>query len=158
MPWVKVSLKCLKPKETDFEPKTLGDHLLRRRLALGLSQRQAATRAGVSPNTVLNWEKDHTKPPIESMPSILQFLGYDPFPKSQSLPERLLAKRRQMGWSIKEAALRLGIDSSTWQAWEQGQTILFQKHRTLVAQLLDLPKAELNQEMTTRWIHAHRRK
>lgn len=51
---VPITLKALKPKETDFEPQTLGEHVRRRRLELGLTQRQAAERLGVSPWTVLN--------------------------------------------------------------------------------------------------------
>ena len=57
------------------------------------------------------------------MPAILQFLGYDPYPKPKTLPERMLAKRRAMGWSIKEAARQLGVDEGTWGAWERGTTI-----------------------------------
>jgi len=42
------------------------------------------------------------------MPAIIRFLGQEhSFQKPKSLAERLLAKRRAMGWSIKEAA-RLG--------------------------------------------------
>jgi transcriptional regulator with XRE-family HTH domain len=37
-------------------------------------------------------------------------LGYDPFPEPGSVSERLLAKRRAMGWSIREAAAELGVD------------------------------------------------
>jgi len=80
---VPVTLKCLKPKDTDFEPKTLGEHVRRRRLELRLSQRQAAHRLRVNPWTVLNWEKGHTEPPIEAVPAIVRFLGYDPFPGSE---------------------------------------------------------------------------
>ena len=92
-----ITLKALKPKETDFEPQTLGEHVRKRRLDLRLTQKQAAERLGVSPWTVLNWEKGRTEPPIESMPAIIRFLGYDPFPKPMNIPERLLAKRRAMG-------------------------------------------------------------
>jgi len=88
--------------------------------------------------TVLNWEKGHTEPPIKSMPAIFRFLGYDPFPEPKTLPERLLAKRREMGWSIKEAAMELGVDEGTWGDWERGKTILFTKHRELVAKHLKL--------------------
>ena len=79
-------------------------HVGKRRLELQLTQNQAAERLAVKPWTVLNWEKDHTEPPIESMPAIIRFLDYDPFPEPTTIPERLLAKRRAMGWSIKEAA------------------------------------------------------
>lgn len=75
-----IRLKALKPKETDFEPPTLGEHVRKRRLELRLTQKQVAHRLGVNPWTVLNWEKSHTEPPIQSMGVILRFLGYDPFP------------------------------------------------------------------------------
>ena len=42
LPWVPVTLKGLIPKKTDFEPKTLGEHVRKRRLDLGLNQKQAA--------------------------------------------------------------------------------------------------------------------
>ena len=148
-------LKALKPKETDFEPKTLGQHIRKYRLALKLTQRQAAARLGINPWTILNWEKGKTKPPIESIPVILNFLGYDPFPEPKTIPERMLAKRRAMGWSIKEAARQLGVDEGTWGAWERGETILFRKHRALVARFLGLPAEEIHREMGEQWNRSH---
>jgi transcriptional regulator with XRE-family HTH domain len=120
---VPITLKALKPKETDFEPQTLGEHVRKRRLELRLTQKLTAGLLGVSPWTVLNWEKSHTEPPIESMPAIIRFLDYDPFPEPKTIPERLLAKRRAMGWSIKEAARTLGVDQGIWGAWERGVTV-----------------------------------
>ena len=79
-----------------------------------MTQTHAAERLGVNPWTVLNWEKHHTGPPIESMPAIIRFLGYDPFPEPKNITEGLLAKRRVMGWSIREAARQLGVDEGTW--------------------------------------------
>jgi DNA-binding XRE family transcriptional regulator len=102
--FVPATLKALKPKETDFEPPTLGEHIRKRRLELRLTQKQAAGRAGVNPWTVLNWEKGHTEPRIVSMPDIIRFSGYDFFPAPKNIPDRLFANRRSMGWSIKEAA------------------------------------------------------
>jgi hypothetical protein len=55
---VRITLKALKPKETDFEPRTLGQHLRKRRLVLKLTQKQVGTALGMSPFTVLNLEKD----------------------------------------------------------------------------------------------------
>ena len=155
LPWVPVTLKGLIPKKTDFEPKTLGEHVRRRRLELGLNQNQTAFQLGTKPWTVLNWEKGHTEPPIGSMPAILQFLGYAPFPEPQSLPERLFAKRRTMGWSIGEAARHLGVDEGTWGAWECGETILYRRHRERVAQLLGLPVEEIHREMESQWNRSH---
>lgn len=150
-----ITLKCLKPKETDFEPKTLGEHVRNRRLELKLSQRQMAERLAVNPCTVLNWEKGHTEPPIEAVPAIVRFLGYNPFPEPRSLPERLLAKRRAMGWSIRQAAQKLGVDPGTWRDWERGRTVLYHEHRVLVARLVGLAVDEVIQQMGTRWGQAH---
>lgn len=150
-----LTLKALKPKETDFEPQTLGEHVRKRRLELELTQKRVAERLRVSPWTVLNWEKDHTEPPIESMPAIIRFLGYDPFPEPKTIPERLLAKRRAMGWSIKEAARQLGVDEGTWGNWEQGGVILCRNHRFLVARLVGVPEDEVDQGMGERWNRLH---
>ena len=136
MPCLPITLKALKPKKTDFEPRTLGEHVRKRRLALKLSQKQAADLLGVTPWTVLNWEKSNTKPPIESIPAILRFLGYDPFAEPKSISARLLAKRRAMGWSIKEAARHLGVDEGTWGKWERGATIPKRQHVLLLEAFL----------------------
>jgi len=89
------------------------------------------------------------------MPTIVGFLGYEPFPQPEILPQRLLAKRREMGWSIKESAKAVGADPSTWGRCERGQTVLYCKHRARVAQLLDLSVDILDQEMASRWNRSH---
>jgi len=101
-----------------------------------VTQKQAAERLGVNPWTVLNWEKDHTEPPIESMPAIIRFLGYDPSPEPKSLAGRLLAKRRAMGWSIREAARQLGVDEGTWGGWERGPIAPSRRYLPRIEKLL----------------------
>jgi transcriptional regulator with XRE-family HTH domain len=110
----------LRTKPFADPPKTLGEHIKRCRLTRRLTQKQAAKLLGVSAYTVLNWEKNRTTHPTSSIPAILRFLGYDPFPAPRSLSERLLAVRRKMGWSIREAARQTGVDEGTWGAWESG--------------------------------------
>ena len=122
-----------------------------------LTQKEAAGKLRVNPWTILNWEKGHTKPPIASLPAIVRFLGYDPFPPPKTLAQHLLAKRREMGWSIKEAAKAIGVDPTTWGNWERGKTILYRQHRTFVAQLLGISIDALDQEMTARWNQLHER-
>ena len=73
--------------------------------------------------------------------------GYDLFPAPTTLPQHLLAKRRGMGWSIKEAASVVGVNPTTWGNWERGQMILYRQHRTRVARLLDLSTDAIDQEM-----------
>jgi transcriptional regulator with XRE-family HTH domain len=89
------------------------------------------------------------------MPALLQFLGYDPLPEPKTLPERLIAKRRAVGWSIREVAQKLGVDPGTWRDWERGGVILYRDHRILVARLLGLPEREVDQDMGWRWNRSH---
>lgn len=104
------SLKCRIPKEPGLPPQTIGEHVKRRRLKYKLSQVEAARALEVNASTILNWEKGRTDPPIEAMPTLIEFLGYDPFPRPKNLPQRMLAKRRTMGWSIKDAAKEFEVD------------------------------------------------
>lgn len=155
-PFARVSLKSLIPQPYDFEPKTLGEHIRKIRLKMGLFQREVADQLGVNPWTILNWEKGRAEPPIVSIPTIVQFLGYDPFPEPKTLHQHLIAKRREKGWTIKKAAETVGVDPSTWGNWERGQTVLYRKHRMLIARLLKLSADAIDQEMTARWNGLHK--
>ncbi len=66
------------------ELNTIGDHLLRRRLALKLLQRQVAEQIGVDKTSITNWESNRTKPGLVYMPAIIRFLGYNPLPPATS--------------------------------------------------------------------------
>jgi transcriptional regulator with XRE-family HTH domain len=147
--FVPIQLKSLKIKQTDFEPRTLGRHVRRRRLVLKLTQKEVAKQLGIVSWTILNWEKGHTEPPIASIRGIIGFLGYDPFPKPETLSQHLLANRRTSGWSIKEAARALNVDPASWGHWERGEAILYRLHRALVTQLLDLSADVFDQELDT---------
>jgi transcriptional regulator with XRE-family HTH domain len=89
------------------------------------------------------------------MPAIFQFLGFDPFPELRSLPERLLAKRRERGWSIEEAAKFANVDPGTWAGWEHGRTVLYRRHRARIAKMLGLSFDALDKEMAARWVRLH---
>ena len=52
-----------------------------------------------------------------------------PFPKPRSLPKRLLAKWRAMGWSQIDAAKVLGVDRSVRAKWERGSRVAPQVRR-----------------------------
>lgn len=125
-------------------------------MELGLTQAKAASRLGVNPWTVLNWETGRHEPPIRSMPAILRYLGYDPFSAPTTVAQRLLQMRRARGWSTGEAARQLGVDRTTWQDWERGELILYHTHRAKVAELLGLDQQALTDEMRARWNGKHR--
>jgi DNA-binding XRE family transcriptional regulator len=50
-----------------------------------LFQREVAQQLGVTPWTIMNWEKGRTEPPIVAISTIVRFLGYDPFPQPKQL-------------------------------------------------------------------------
>lgn len=91
---------------------------------------------GVRGEAILKWEKGRYEPPISLMPAVIQFLGYDPYPKPAGYPERLLAKRREAGWTIGQAAERLDVNAQTWGLWERGLTVPRGRLRDKVEALL----------------------
>lgn len=54
LPFTPVTLKALRPLPYAREPKTLGEHLRKRRLELGLLQKEVAKRLNVDESTVGN--------------------------------------------------------------------------------------------------------
>jgi transcriptional regulator with XRE-family HTH domain len=140
LPYVRIRRKSLIRKEWGFEPKTLGDHIRRRRLVLAITQEEAAKRLGVNAWTVHSWETGQRKPEIRFIPALVSFLGYDPEPVDHgTLAGRLVAKRRQLGLSQLEAARFLQIDPGTWAGWELGARIAREAHRRAVEGFLESP-------------------
>lgn len=149
-------LKSLIPKPYDFEPKTLGEHLRKRRLILGLTQTEVAKLFNTSLETILNWEKGYKKPKIFQIPILIDFLGYDPINSTPtSIAELLKSKRQKLGWTQKMAAKKLGVDPSTWSSWECGGTIMSHKHRRLVASFLDMDEKIVDEIMRKQWNEKH---
>ena len=115
-------LKAKKPRPEAYPDDliTIGDHVRKRRLDLGLLQKDVADRIGVNPLTIKNWEVGHTEPEIPYGPAIIDFLGYAPIIPATSLPQRLRDYRWVHGCSQERAANHLGVDESTWRNWEAG--------------------------------------
>jgi site-specific DNA recombinase len=103
------------------ELKSIGDHLLRRRLVLKLLQRQVAEQIGVDKTSIANWEGNRSKPGLAYMPAIIRFLGYNPLPPADSWADRLVHGRTVFGLSQGEAAARIGVDQGTLARWERGE-------------------------------------
>ena len=62
-------------------PKTIGEHLRKRRLDLKLLQKDVARTIGCTALTLVNWEKGHTKPSVNHMAGVVGFLGFNPLPQ-----------------------------------------------------------------------------
>lgn len=99
---------------------TIGDHLRKRRLDLGLLQRDLADRLGVTESTVTNWELNRTEPELRFLPGIFSLLGFDPRPVGATLAEQLVTFRTAQGLSQEGAARILGVDPGTLSRWERG--------------------------------------
>jgi DNA-binding transcriptional regulator YiaG len=123
LPFCHALLKASKPQPSHY-PKlvnTLGDHIRSHRLDLGFFQSNIADQIRVDTTTIHNWEGNKSVPAIRYIPAILQFLGYNPFPPAQTLPERLATVRKILGLSQRKMAELLGVDPGTLQGWEAGQ-------------------------------------
>ena len=116
-------LKAPKPQSSQY-PKslnTLGDHIRKKRLDLGLLQREVALQIGVAGATIYNWEGNETAPPVRHIPRIIQFLGFNPLQTPRTVAERLLRARKALGLTQKAMARQLGIDPTTLARWERGE-------------------------------------
>uniref|UniRef100_UPI0025E41CE7 helix-turn-helix domain-containing protein n=1 Tax=Phenylobacterium sp. TaxID=1871053 RepID=UPI0025E41CE7 len=99
----------------------MGAHLRRKRRELGLQQSEAAQLLGVAPKTLMWWERDERPPVVSAYPAIIGYLGYEPWPLSDTLAQALLAERRRRGIEIRKAAALVGVDQGTWRRWERGE-------------------------------------
>ena len=102
-------------------PRTLGEHLKKRRMELGLWQRDLRVRFKLEKETYANWEKDRCYPAMKHWPGIIEFLGRAPHPEPSTLGERLMAYRRHHGFSRIALATALAVDEGTLWRWEINQ-------------------------------------
>ncbi len=125
MPFCHILLTARKPPPPSYprELRSLGDHLGKRRLDLGMFQKEVAGRLQVDEATICNWETNRTSPQLRFIPRIIAFFGYCPYcPQSEQLGKRIISHRSTLGPSQLDLALRLGIDPSTLGRWERGQS------------------------------------
>jgi transcriptional regulator with XRE-family HTH domain len=134
LPCCRWALKAQRPLPSAYpkEIKTLGDHIRKRRLDLGLFQKDVARQIGVTEESVYNWETNRTEPEVRLIPRIIEFLGYTPYDATWSFGQRLRAIRTALGLSQEHMAKRAGLDEGTVAKWETG------KHRPTKTKLLAL--------------------
>ena len=137
--------RCLGPHEKLVKgypavPGSLGEHLRKRRLDLGLTQEQAGARFGISFTAYNGWEGDRGSPGIGKWPKIFDFLGYDPSPPPcNTFAEAVSALRRRLGLDKHQFAKRVGVDVKSVRNWESGKRVPFRRLRErLVALAPDL--------------------
>ncbi|MFN0316761.1 MAG: helix-turn-helix domain-containing protein [Burkholderiales bacterium] len=100
----------------------MGDHLRKRRLELGLLQRELAEQLGINVQSLRNWEQHRSNPKVYLIPRIVDFLGYAPLETPRTFAETLRTYRRGAGLSQERLAKLARIDESTIAKWERGDT------------------------------------
>ena len=86
LPWIhcnfftkpKINLTVQRPKTLPdgypTRPKTLGERIKKKRMDMGLFQKDIARIIGISTDTITNWEKGRTEPNNDNMLQIQRFL------------------------------------------------------------------------------------
>lgn len=129
MPFCQVRIRARYTGKSDYwkaisnypeSPRFLGEHVRKRRLDLGLGQREAAIQIGVHVETLKLWEGGKLKPAIAIMPKVIEFLGAIPLPKPTTFAERLVYYRTCHGLRQEDLAARVRINPSTLGRWEAG--------------------------------------
>jgi transcriptional regulator with XRE-family HTH domain len=115
-------LKSLKPKPKGYpnEIITLGDHLRKKRLDLGLTQEEIAPKIKASKASIASWEMNRYEPEVPYIPRIVSFLEYFPYLPTCSFAAWLRQCRECNGYSQERLASMMGSDESTVAAWERG--------------------------------------
>lgn len=141
------TLKASKRAEMPLKLVHIGNHIRYARYLRKLTPGEAGKQIGVGIRTLLDWEKGVRTPEGKSLPAVLGFLGYDPYPPPQTtLGERLFALRRAWGWSHEEAANAFGVAAKTWWTWEVGEHSPLPLHRKLLETFVESSYAEATKD------------
>ena len=137
---MRVPLHCPGPHDKQVKgypetPRSLGEHLRKRRLDLGQTQVQAAARFGISVTAYNGWEAGRIAPEIAKWPEVVRFLGYDPSPAPTTFGEAVVALRRSLGLDRPKLAARLGVDVKSALNWESGRTLPVSRLRHRLSRL-----------------------
>jgi transcriptional regulator with XRE-family HTH domain len=108
------------PKGYILSPETLGEHIRKRRLDLGLLQIEVAKMIGVTESTMWNWEHG-TEPELRHMPKIIEFLGYVPFECPEDTIGQLRYFKRVNGLSYERLGALMGRDPEQLTDWLSGR-------------------------------------
>jgi transcriptional regulator with XRE-family HTH domain len=94
----------------------------KKRIELGLLQREVADLLGADPQSVNAWERNYRQPVLHRLPAITAFFGYELEAPPADAPHnlRIASKRRRLGLSQRALAERLGLDEGTVRKWERG--------------------------------------
>jgi DNA-binding XRE family transcriptional regulator len=141
LPFCHLELKAERPKSALYPEDliTYGDHIRARRLDASMTQKQAAGEIGVDETSVFNWESNRVQPAVRLFPGIIRFLGYCLYIPAPPTSEWLKLIHQSMGFSQEIMAKKIGVDESTWRAWEAGRRKPSDKNRAFIVEFLNSP-------------------
>ena len=108
------------PKQATEPSLDLGELLRSRRKELNLTIDAAARLIGANSWTLLRWEHNRHAPACRFFPSIIGFLGRDPWPEPKTIAKQLRAERLRRGLSCLQVAALIQVDRGSVNAWEAG--------------------------------------
>lgn len=131
-----------KPKGDKYPKQllTIGDHIRKRRMDLGLFQRDVSKIIGTkSIDALRNWELGKGEPQIHHMPEVIKFLGYIPIQFClDTLGDKIKTYRILKGLGHKAMGEQLKVNGSTIGSWEQNE---FLPHKEKLLELNELLEA-----------------
>ena len=118
--------------------KTIGDHIRKHRLDLGLKQKEVSRIIGVTRAMISAWEKNPVEPAVKHIPKIIEFLGYVPYERGETLGQRITIYRKTLGLSHYQFAKKLGVAPCTIMNWEHDKVRNIEKKiRPYLAGIVD---------------------
>jgi transcriptional regulator with XRE-family HTH domain len=117
-------------------PITVGEHIRKKRMDLGLLQREVAEIIGVTESSIWNWEHG-TEPELQYNPRIIKFLGYIPFDCPNDTVGRLAWYKRTNGLTLIELGQQMQRHPDQLQEWLSGTRFPFRKSRDRIERFLE---------------------
>jgi DNA-binding XRE family transcriptional regulator len=133
---IAIPLKIQPFPEFSGEPVTLGDHLRRRRLELGLYQKDIAEQIGVTASTIWNWEHGWSID-WRYLPRVINFLGFNPIPCPENPLEQLAWYKQVNGFTFEELGTEMDRDPEQLADWLSGRHTPCRRNREEIEQFLE---------------------
>lgn len=123
-PILKITLNAAKPLPDGYpkELRTIGDHLRKKRLDLGLYQEEVAQILGITTSNLICWElNQHGIRCFKYWPKIIAFLGYVPFEIETKTWRGKIKMYRKINGITQEQFTKLAkLDPTTISSIENG--------------------------------------
>lgn len=122
----------------------LGHHLLKRRLDLGLQQKEAAEILRTGAWNLRNWETGRHGIRIWYYPRVIHFLGYNPLPAPTTRGRMVSRERLTRGWSRRRLGREADADEATVRRIEADKPGLARKPLERVLRALGMNPADFD--------------